>query len=75
MTDVQDDAVDYRVVTATNREVFKGPEKDARLYLERNFPRPHNEFGVLSYGAHLVDPSGIKEQYHVEEGWSDVNDA
>jgi len=76
MTDVvPDDAEVFRVVTAGKREVFTGPEKAARVYMEQNFPRPHNEFGQLTYGAHLVSPSGLKEQFHAEEGWSDVDDA
>lgn len=56
------------------RLVFEGTEKDARKYIENNYPRVHVEPGIPSDeflpDAVFQDDSGNIEHYHgPEAGW------
>lgn len=66
---------DYKVYDSHKRLVFEGPEKAARQYVERNYPRPHAEIGLpVTYSATLHSPDGEKEYFHVDEGWNEVQE-
>jgi len=55
------------------RTLFQGLEKDARRFVENNFPRAHVEPPSQEPGipdVQLVSPSGAEETYHAEDGWS-----
>lgn len=74
---VKDEDGDWRVFVQFRDEsdtkvVFTGPEKAARAHLEANFPRPHIELDKVRYGAFLESPSGNREMFNVEEGWSNA---
>lgn len=65
------------VTTATSRAktLFSGLEKDARKFVENNFPRPHVEppghpTDPGQADVKLVGPGGQTETYHAEDGWS-----
>jgi hypothetical protein len=67
----------YKVQSNNNpsrvRTLFQGLEKDARRFIENNFPRPHVEPGTNDEAVPdvaLVAPDGSKETYHAEDGWS-----
>jgi hypothetical protein len=45
-----------KVVTADDKRVlFEGPDDDARIFVENNFPRPHIQPGVVSEGPAVPD--------------------
>lgn len=74
--------------TRRERTVFAGNEKDARLYVENNFPRPHIEPGMdytdegLQPDVALISPTGDVHHYFgpgdhpfdTENGWVDTTE-
>jgi hypothetical protein len=60
------------------RTLFEAPEKDARTYIERNFPRAHVEPPNQEPGipdVHLVADDGSTHTYHAENGWTEESPA
>lgn len=63
------------------RTLFKGIQRDARRYVETNFPRPHIDPGSggddeLKADVHLVSPDGVREHFlgaELEEPWQLVD--
>lgn len=54
------------------RVVFDGAEKDARKFLENNFPRLHlaDNGSAPEPDAQLTNDNGVAEQFHgPETGW------
>jgi hypothetical protein len=65
----------HQVRNRSGRVIFEGNEKDARTYVENNFPRMHAEPGAgvdPSPDVEFFDPDGVVSHYHgPETGWVD----